>query len=194
MVPYSIITKICRILKRNGQAPCLIRMSQPALVAGGGINIKPKQDSNPLSESLDGETRGHRIDIHAQISIIYRKKKRKSKYRWKQSTGIKTRISMWRRQQCKTGCKTYACCRNASANVQMLLLLTFAPARFAARPIHSTVGFSNNVKGCYVQPPQQVWPRFCARFEVAQLPHSWITIVQLLRPHACRLVHERSPR
>jgi hypothetical protein len=106
-----------------------------------------------------------------------------------ESTGIKTRISIWRRQQCKTGCKTCACCRNASANVQMLLLLTFAPARFAARPIHAAVGFSNNVKGCYVPPLQQVWPCFCARFEVAQLPNSWISIVLLVRPHAPRLVH-----
>lgn len=96
---------------------------------------------------------------------------------------------MWRRQQCKTGCKTCACCRNASGNVQMLLLLIFAPARFATRPIHAAVGFSNNVKGCYVQPLQQVWSCFCARFEVAQLPNSWIAIVQLVRPHARRLVH-----
>lgn len=44
---------------------------------GGGekININPKRGSNPLSGSLDGETRGHLIDTHIKISVILRKKK-----------------------------------------------------------------------------------------------------------------------
>jgi hypothetical protein len=34
--------------------------------------------------------------------------------------------------------------------------VTFAPFWFAACLIHAAVGFSGNVKGCYVTPPEQV--------------------------------------
>lgn len=45
---------------------------------------------------------------------------------------------------------------------------TFPPGLFAVRPIFAAVGFSANIKGCYVASPEQVWTCICARCAAAE--------------------------